>query len=107
MKKIGIGVRNAETNDKDGQDVKEDNTPKHLFDGAWDRLVWIGRFTSGNTDDFNAIKRKGSSQEYVEDANESVRKCTTCQVEVTHADIVTTSSASVDAQANNDKDNDD
>ena len=68
-------VRDEETNEGQGQDVEQGDTPEYLLDGTWKRLLGCCRFCGCQTDELSTGEREGSSDECSADTGEPISEC--------------------------------
>ena len=56
----GLSVWDEETNDGEGDDIEESDTPEHLLDGGGERFARVCSFRGSETDKFSTGEGEGS-----------------------------------------------
>jgi len=64
--------RDVETDDEEGREVDDSDTPEGTLDSGRKGLARVGSFSSGDTDELSSGERESGSDEYSADTFESV-----------------------------------
>lgn len=69
---LRVVVRNQQTHEEHGQDVEDDDTPDDLTDGGGNSLSWVGRLTTGDTNQLHTLEGEEGGDEGRQPGQESV-----------------------------------
>lgn len=69
---LRVVVRNQQTHEEHGQDVEDDDTPDDLTDGGRNSLSWVGRLTTGDTNQLHTLEGEEGGDEGRQPGQESV-----------------------------------
>jgi hypothetical protein len=76
VEKTLLGVWNQQTDEHEGEDIEEGNTPEDLLDSTGQLLSWVGRLSSGKTDELSTRERESSRDESCTNTLEAAGKGT-------------------------------